>query len=160
MGYTKLAQTDSTANNMKTGLDMIRGGGILLLVIWLGMAAITMISFFYPRALRGEAQVSFYFIPEFGRVLTGNVKLVGGAVIALIALFIRILYTVLGAFITSASFNPRTGGTTAEKILLDILPEFILTVALVTAGIASRNLRYERESPERQGPGNQEKHRA
>jgi hypothetical protein len=129
---------------------MIRGGGILLLVIWLGMAAIMMVSFFYPRALRGEKQVGAHSMVEFGRVLADELKLAGGAVIALTALFIRILYTVLGAFISSASFNPRTGGTTAEKIFLDILPEFILTIALVTVGVASRNLRRERQVPSNQ----------
>jgi hypothetical protein len=65
--------------------------------------------------------------------------------VALIALFVRILYSVLGAFINSASFNPRTGGTTAEKAVLDILPEFIFTLALLGSSVASRNLAYERQ---------------
>jgi hypothetical protein len=65
--------------------------------------------------------------------------------VALIALFVRILYSVLGAFINSASFNPRTGGTTAEKVVLDILPEFIFTLALLGSSVASRNLAYERQ---------------
>lgn len=73
---------------------------------------------------------------------------------ALVALLVRILYTVLGGFINSASFNPRTGGTIAEKIVLDILPEFILTMALLGSGVASRNLAYER-----QASVNQPKHR-
>lgn len=67
--------------------------------------------------------------------------------ISLVALLIRILYTVVCAFINSASFNPKTGGTTAEKIFLDVLPEIILTIILLIAGVASRNLRYERQPP-------------
>lgn len=31
----------------------------------------------------------------------------------------------------------------AEKVVLDVLPEFILVSALLAAGIASRNLKYE-----------------
>ncbi|KAI9738042.1 MAG: hypothetical protein M1818_005470 [Claussenomyces sp. TS43310] len=132
VGYTTFEKVASTASDMKTGLDMIRAGGILLLAMWLGVAVIVIISFLYPRNLRGEKQI---------------LKLVGGVVVALIALFVRMLYTVLGAFINTASFNPRTGGTTAEKVFLDVLPEFILTFALLAAGVASRNLKYERGVP-------------
>jgi hypothetical protein len=60
-------------------------------------------------------------------------------------LLIRILYTTLSAFINTVSFNLRTGGTITEKVVLDVLPEFIFTFVLLAAGIASRNLRYERE---------------
>ena len=63
----------------------------------------------------------------------------------MLAMVVRILYTTLGAFIKTASFNLRTGGTIAEKVVLDLLPEFIFTFALLAAGIASRNLKYERE---------------
>jgi hypothetical protein len=62
----------------------------------------------------------------------------------MLALVVRILYTTLGAFINATSFNLRTGGTIAEKVVLDLLPEFIFTFALLAAGIASLNLKYER----------------
>ena len=35
----------------------------------------------------------------------------------------------------------------AEKIVLDVLPEIVLVFALIAAGIASRNLKYERRAP-------------
>lgn len=60
-------------------------------------------------------------------------------------LVIRILYTTSSTFINTVSFNLRTDGTITEKVVLDVLPEFIFTFALVAAGIASRNLKYERE---------------
>lgn len=61
LGYTKFEKAGATAEDMKTGIDMVRGGGILLLVVWLGIAVTAMISFLYPRALRGEKQVSVRF---------------------------------------------------------------------------------------------------
>lgn len=145
MGYTKFGKTGATADDMTTGIDMVRGGVILLMVVWLGIAAIAMVSFLYPRALRGEKQVSVRLKARSKGFQLIFSKLIGGVVVALIALFVRILYSVLGAFINSASFNPRTGGTTAEKVVLDILPEFIFTLALLGSGVASRNLAYERQ---------------
>ncbi|KIM98602.1 hypothetical protein OIDMADRAFT_31384 [Oidiodendron maius Zn] len=129
IGYTKFETASSTANDMKTGLDIIRVGGVILLVVWVGIAVITMVSLLYPRKLYGERQ------------------LIRGVVVGLIALLIRILYTLLGSLINSTSFNPKTGGTVAEKIVLDVLPEIVLVFALIAAGIASRNLKYERRPP-------------
>lgn len=54
---------------------------------------------------------------------------------------------VLGAFVNSTPFNPRTGGSATEKIIFDIIPEFFLTIALLAAGIASRNITDERRAP-------------
>ncbi|KFY76387.1 hypothetical protein V499_03963 [Pseudogymnoascus sp. VKM F-103] len=126
LGYTKFEKITSTTSDIKTGLTMVRAGGILLLAVWLGIAVIVAVSFLYPRDLRGEKQ------------------LIRGVVVAMLALVVRILYTTLGAFINATSFNLRTGGTIAEKVVLDLLPEFIFTFALLAAGIASRNLKYER----------------
>jgi hypothetical protein len=59
----------------------------------------------------------------------------------------------LGAFVNSASFNPRAGGTASEKIILDIIPEFLLTIALLAAGLAARNIKDERRvAPQYNGP--------
>ncbi|OBT40906.1 hypothetical protein VE00_08783 [Pseudogymnoascus sp. WSF 3629] len=127
LGYTKFEKIASTTSDMKTGLDMVRAGGILLLVVWLGIVVTVAVSFLYPRDFRGEKQ------------------LIRGVAVAIFALVIRILYTTLSAFINTASFNLRTGGTITEKVVLDLLPEFIFTCALLAAGIASRNLNYERE---------------
>ncbi len=68
--------------------------------------------------------------------------------LALVALFLRILYTLLAALINSASYNPRTGGTTAAKIVLNVIPEFLLTLVLLVVGILSRNLANERINEE------------
>lgn len=57
VGYLKLEGTDSTANVQKIGLDLIRGGGTILLIVWLGMSANMIVSYRYPRDLRGEKQV-------------------------------------------------------------------------------------------------------
>lgn len=73
-------------------------------------------------------------------------KLAAGVSIALLALFIRILYTIFASFINTAAFNLRTGGTTAEKTVLNVLPEFILTMTLLAAGIISRNLQREKNA--------------
>jgi hypothetical protein len=48
MGYTKFGKTGATADDMTTGIDMVRGGAILFMVVWLGIAAIAMVSFLYP----------------------------------------------------------------------------------------------------------------
>jgi len=125
VGYTNLEGSDSTPDKMKIGLDEIRGGGFVLVAIWIMTTAIVIASYHYPRALRGEK------------------LLVGGVTIALIALIIRILYTVLSALIDSESYNPISGAPTAVKVILDVLPEFFLTLVLLAAGIASRNLRCE-----------------
>ena len=53
---------------------------------------------------------------------------------------------VLASFINTASFNLVTGGTVAEKVVLDVIPEFILVLVLLAAGLTSRNIRYEREN--------------
>jgi hypothetical protein len=42
---------------MKTGLDLIRAGGIVLIIVWAMIAAIILVSFRYRRTLRGEKQV-------------------------------------------------------------------------------------------------------
>jgi hypothetical protein len=60
IGYTKLEEPTSTADDMKTGLDMIRAGGIVLLVIWLGISAIATAASHYTQALHGEKQVDLY----------------------------------------------------------------------------------------------------
>ena len=52
------------------------------------------------------------------------------------------------AFINTGSFNVRTGGTTVEKVVLDVLPEFILVFVLLAVGLSSRNLKHEREAAE------------
>ncbi|KFZ25178.1 hypothetical protein V502_00347 [Pseudogymnoascus sp. VKM F-4520 (FW-2644)] len=127
LGYTKFEKIASTTSDMKTGLDMVRAGGILLLAVWLSIGVIVAVSCLYPRDLRGEKQ------------------LIRGVVVAMFVLVVRILYTTSIAFINTASFNLRTGGTITEKVVLDVLPEFIFTFALLAAGIASRNLKYERE---------------
>jgi hypothetical protein len=57
LGYTKFEKIASTTSDMKTGLDMVRAGGILLLAVWLGIAVIVAVSFLYPQDLRGEKQV-------------------------------------------------------------------------------------------------------
>lgn len=57
IGYTKFEKASSIANDMKTGLDIIRVGGVILLVVWVGIAVITMVSLLYPRKLYGERQV-------------------------------------------------------------------------------------------------------
>jgi hypothetical protein len=69
--------------------------------------------------------------------------------ISTVCLILRILYTVLSAFINTQSFNVITGGTVAEHVVLDVLPEFIMVIALLAAGIASRNLKYEAEAASR-----------
>jgi hypothetical protein len=57
IGYLDLSGTDKTAHDMKTGLDLIRAGGIVLIIVWAMIAAIILVSFRYRRTLRGEKQV-------------------------------------------------------------------------------------------------------
>ena len=146
MGYTKFEKSSSTANDMKIGLDIIRVGGAIILVVWVGIAVITTVSLLYPRKLYGERQVCVHSSQMRRNISWQPSKLIRGVVVGLIALLIRILYTLLGSLINSASFNPKTGGTVAEKIVLDVLPEIVLVFALIAAGIASRNLKYERRA--------------
>ena len=63
-------------------------------------------------------------------------------------MIVRILYVVFEAFLNTGSFNVRTGGTVTEKAVLDVLPEFILVLALLAVGFASRNLKHERQAAE------------
>jgi len=132
VGYVKFEGSNLSPSDIKTGIDLVRAGGIILIAIWAMISAIVMTSYLYPRTLRGEKQLA------------------AGLTVALVALIVRILYTVLSSFINTPSFNPRTGGTTAEKVVLDVLPEFILVLALLSTGFASRNLAYEREAAEQQ----------
>jgi hypothetical protein len=62
LGYTKFEKIASTTSDMKTGLDMVRAGGILLLVVWLGIVVTEAVSFLYPRDFRGEKQVRIHSI--------------------------------------------------------------------------------------------------
>jgi hypothetical protein len=57
IGYLKLEGTGNTASEMKTGLDLIRAGGVILILVWAMIAAIVMVSYLYRRTLRGEKQV-------------------------------------------------------------------------------------------------------
>lgn len=57
VGYTKFEKVGATTSDMGTGIDMVHAGSIILLVVWLGIAAIAAISFLYPRQLKGEKQV-------------------------------------------------------------------------------------------------------
>lgn len=57
IGYLNFDEPGKSASDMKTGLDLIRAGGVLLIVIWAMIAAIVMASFMYRRTLRGEKQV-------------------------------------------------------------------------------------------------------
>ena len=60
LGYTKFEKNASTTSDVKTGLDMVRGGGILLLAVWLGIAVTVAVSFRYSRDLRGEKCVRIH----------------------------------------------------------------------------------------------------
>ena len=57
VGYLKFEGNKPTADDLKTGLDLVRAGAVVLIVVWTMIAAIVMASFLYPRALRGEKQV-------------------------------------------------------------------------------------------------------
>jgi hypothetical protein len=57
VGYLKFEGDNPTADELKTGLDLVRAGGVVLIVVWAMIAAIVMASFLHPRALRGEKQV-------------------------------------------------------------------------------------------------------
>lgn len=59
IGYLNLEGTGKTASDMKTGLDLIRAGGVVLIVVWAMIAAVVMASFMYRRTLRGEKQVTY-----------------------------------------------------------------------------------------------------
>jgi hypothetical protein len=63
--------------------------------------------------------------------------------VSLLCLFIRIVYLLLGAFVNSTSYNPW-GATLPIRIVLDVLPEFLLTAALLVAGMATIGLNKER----------------
>jgi len=127
VGYVKLEGTNSMASGLKTGLDLIRAGAVILVGIWATILAIVMTSFAYRRALRAEKQLA------------------AGVVVALVCLLVRIVYLILASFINSSSFNLRTGGSLAERIFLNVLPEFILVLALLVTGFASRNINFEKE---------------
>jgi hypothetical protein len=53
---------------------------------------------------------------------------------------------VLEAFINTGTFRVQVGGTVVEKVILDVLPEFILVLTLLAVGIAARNLKHERDA--------------
>lgn len=57
VGYLKFEGSNPTADDLKTGLDLVRAGAVVLIIVWAMIAAIVMASFLYPRALRGEKQV-------------------------------------------------------------------------------------------------------
>jgi hypothetical protein len=63
--------------------------------------------------------------------------------VALFLLFIRIMYLLLGAFINSFTYN-AWGATLPLRIVIDILPEFLSTIALLVAGVGTTGLRKER----------------
>jgi len=68
-GYLKLEGTGNSASEMKTGLDLVKAGGLVLLLVWVMIAAIVLASFTHRRALRGEKQVRLLLIPT-GHQLT------------------------------------------------------------------------------------------
>ena len=57
LGFINLEGTGKSASDMKTGLDLIRAGGVVLIFVWAMIAAILLVSFLYSRKLRGEKQV-------------------------------------------------------------------------------------------------------
>jgi hypothetical protein len=49
----------NSAKTLKIGIDLVRSGTVILVVVWAVIAAIVMVSYTYQRKLRGEKQVSF-----------------------------------------------------------------------------------------------------
>ena len=111
-----------------TYLHLVQGGVSIFLVLVVLIAGLAVYSLSQPRNLRGE-------------------KLLITAVVACCPLLaMRILYSFLGAVINDASWSFLTGGTIAEQVVLDVVPEFLIIIILVTVGFATRNLSKERRT--------------
>jgi hypothetical protein len=63
--------------------------------------------------------------------------------VSLLCLFIRIVYLLLGAFVNSSSYSPW-GATLPIRIVLEVLPECLLTASLLVAGMATIGLNHEK----------------
>jgi hypothetical protein len=57
IGYLKYDSKNPTPDDMKTGLDLVRAGGVILIAVWAMITAIVMGSYLYRRSIRGEQQV-------------------------------------------------------------------------------------------------------
>lgn len=70
----------------------------------------------------------------------------------MICLFLRILYPLIGALVNSDSWNPRNGGSLPAKLVLSVIPEFLIVLVLAMTGVYTRGISDEQSSGQQGTP--------
>lgn len=126
VGALNAAKSDQTAAQLSSANSLIVAGACLFLVLFALLVLQILVSLRQRRKVVLEKQLLFAVaatLPEF---------------------LMRVLYLFLGAVIDKPSWSALRGGTLAEQIVLEVLPEFVLTLVLIAGGIVTRNLPRER----------------
>ncbi|KAH8810730.1 hypothetical protein F5884DRAFT_875465 [Xylogone sp. PMI_703] len=108
-------------NGNSASMEKVKFAMLVFLSIWLVTLGLALLSFSYPRSNYGET------------------LLIRSVLFALPSVGIRVLYSVLGAFNTSNTFNSSTGPI-AVRVLLGVIEELSTVAIFAVAGILSRDV--------------------
>ena len=119
VGGIDVSDRSASASKLKTGHDLARAGSCIFLVIYLTLAAITILTFTRKSS-----------------VLTGERKLVDAGVAALPFLLVRIVYAVIVSFTTDPNSDFYAASVNVYiSAFMQFLMEAIVVVIFVTAGL-------------------------
>jgi len=131
VGALNAGTPGESPDKVQQNVNLIRAGAGLFLVVFLLISIQVIVSIRQPR--------------------TSSLEKILIVVIALCLpeLLLRILYMFIGAILNSATWGPLTGGTLVEQLVLEVVPECLITIVLVVGGTRTRNLAIERLEEER-----------
>lgn len=158
-----------------SAMDKLRAGSAVFLISWLILVGLTVLSCRYHREVQGDKVVSFKiysFVPFFHMILRDNWEFLCGGklmrseatnmdswhclaqlliavVLVLPFLGIRILYSLLCVIVNSGALN-IVSGNIVLKIILSIVPEMIIGMILVVAGVTCCHV--DRKTEDRGSP--------
>jgi hypothetical protein len=133
VGATNASTPGQTPDQINKAVAMVRAGAAVFIIIFILISIQVFVSFRQSRTIATEKWLLL------------------AAVAAMPEFLLRVLYLVLGAMINSESWSFLSGGTLAEQIVLEVVPEFLMVLLFVSGGIATRNLPQDRAAAQRNG---------
>ena len=129
VGGTDLSSTDPT--EVAHAQTLTRAAIIIFLVIFIVLAMVTIFTFF-----------------SFGSITPGEHRLLYAVAFSIPFLFVRLLYSLLANFDTSATFNLATGNVVVQAFMATI-EEFVVVVLYLTAGVLAPKIARSDVQPAR-----------
>ncbi|OTB02052.1 hypothetical protein M426DRAFT_265148 [Hypoxylon sp. CI-4A] len=130
-GASKLSNTTLPADQVKRGSGLVKGGSFLLLISWILLGGVTVVTFLANSSRESKRLQQ-----------NGGKNLLWAVALSIPFLGIRVLESLVYYFSQNQSLNPVTGSL-GLRVGLQVIEELVVTLALVAAGIVTRNIRTE-----------------